>query len=179
VPDDGVDQDCAGGDATNPDRDGDGFLRPEDCDDARAKVNPGATETPGNRRDDDCDGSSPSFDRPAARVRNAWTVYADGTRATKLAVSGLLRPGRVQVACKGGGCPQRAKQTFKAARSARPLDLRSALGRARLQPGAVVTVKVTKADTLTKVVRYTVRALKIPKAATTCRAPGKKKERKC
>ena len=116
VPDDGVDQDCAGGDATNPDRDGDGFLRPEDCDDSRAKVNPGATEIPGNRRDDDCDGSSPSFDRPAARVRNAWTVYADGTRATKLAVSGLLRPGRVQVACKGDGCPKRAK-TFKAARA--------------------------------------------------------------
>ena len=178
VPDDGVDQDCAGGDATNPDRDGDGFLRPEDCDDSRAKVNPGATEIPGNRRDDDCDGSSPSFDRPAARVRNAWAVYADGTRATKLAVSGLLRPGRVQVACKGDGCPKRAK-TFKAARSARPLDVRSALGRARLKPGAVVTVKVTKADTLTKVVRYTVRALKIPKAATTCRAPGKQKERKC
>ena len=178
VPDDGVDQDCAGGDATNPDRDGDGFLRPEDCDDSRAKVNPGATEIPGNRRDDDCDGSSPSFDRPAARVRNAWTVYADGTRATKLAVSGLLRPGRVQVACKGDGCPKRAK-TFKAARSARPLDVRSALGRARLKPGAVVTVKVTKADTLTKVVRYTVRALKIPKAATTCRAPGKQKEREC
>ena len=84
----------------------------------------------------------------------------------------------MQVACKGDGCPKRAK-TFKAARSARPLDVRSALGRARLKPGAVVTVKVTKADTLTKVVRYTVRALKIPKAATTCRAPGKKKERKC
>ena len=51
--------------------------------------------------------------------------------------------------------------------------------RSVVNPGAVVTVKVTKADTLTKVVRYTVRALKIPKAATTCRAPGKQKERKC
>ena len=178
IPDDGIDQDCAGGDATDPDRDGDGFLRPEDCDDTRAKVNPGAIEIPGNGRDDDCDGSNPSFGRPTARVRNAWTVFTDGTRATRLAVSGLLRPGRVQVACKGGGCPRKAK-TFKAARSARPLDLRGALGRARLAPGAVVTVKITKSGQLTKVVRYTVRALKIPKAGTTCRAPGRKKERKC
>ena len=145
VPDDGVDQDCAGGDATTPTATATASSAPRTATTRRAKVNPGATEIPGNGRDDDCDGASPSFDRPTARVRNAWAVYADGTRATKLAVSGLLRPGRVKVSCKGGGCPKQAK-TFKAARSARPLDLRGALGRAHLTPGAVVTVKVTKAD---------------------------------
>jgi hypothetical protein len=180
VPDNGVDEDCSGGDATNPDRDGDGFLRPEDCDDVQARVNPGAAEIPGNRIDDDCDGRNPSFERNAARVRNAWAIYRDGTESRRLTVSGLLAPARVELRCRGGGCPRAsARKRFKAGRSARPINLRKALGRARLEPGAVVTVRIVKAGQLTKIVRYAIRALEPPKARTTCLAPGTRKERTC
>ncbi|MBI3248637.1 MAG: SBBP repeat-containing protein [Deltaproteobacteria bacterium] len=58
------------GDACDPDQDGDGFLSVAaggtDCDDGVASVHPGATEIPGNTRDDDCDAST--LDRQLALV---------------------------------------------------------------------------------------------------------------
>ena len=176
TPDNGVDEDCSGADATNPDRDGDGFQRPEDCDDARAKVNPGAQEVRGNKRDEDCDGRNESWRKQRASVRNEWSVYRDGAEATQLGVSRLLAPARVEVRCKGPGCA-RKRVRFKATRSARPLSIRSALGGARLRPGAVVTVRITKRQHLTKAVRFAVKPLKVPRGKTTCTAPGKRKER--
>ena len=41
-PDNGIDEDCNGVDATNLDRDGDGSPRPQDCDDTNAGIRPGA-----------------------------------------------------------------------------------------------------------------------------------------
>jgi hypothetical protein len=77
---DGVDQDCDGHDACFRDGDGDGFggeavaesedatcrspgvsPRADDCDDGRADVHPGATETPGDLVDADCDGRERCF----------------------------------------------------------------------------------------------------------------------
>jgi hypothetical protein len=178
IPDNGVDEDCAGGDATDPDRDGDGFQRPEDCDDTRASVNPGAVEVRGNKRDEDCDGRNETWRRQRASVRSEWSVFRDGAEATQLSVSRLLAPAKVEVRCAGPGCA-RTSARFKATRSARPLSVRSALGGARLRPGAVVTVRITKREHLTKVVRFAVRPLKVPRGKTTCAAPGKKRERPC
>lgn len=57
VPYDGIDQDCDGGDLRDVDGDGAEAQRVggADCDDADAAVGPGAEETCGNLRDDDCD----------------------------------------------------------------------------------------------------------------------------
>ena len=43
--------------ALQPDGDRDGAAKPVDCDDADANVRPGATDAPGNGRDEDCDGA--------------------------------------------------------------------------------------------------------------------------
>jgi hypothetical protein len=47
-----------------PDRDGDGWGDCCDCDDQDAAVNPGANEIIHNRKDDDCDPSTPDSDTP-------------------------------------------------------------------------------------------------------------------
>ena len=45
---------------TKIDNDGDGYYVPQDCDDTRASVHPGATEVCGNGLDDDCSGGDAS-----------------------------------------------------------------------------------------------------------------------
>jgi hypothetical protein len=180
VPDNGVDEDCSGADATDPDRDGDGSQRPEDCDDTRPDVNPRAVEVPGNQRDEDCDGRSQPFARVSARIRNAWALFRDGTEPRRLSVGGLVAPAQVELRCKGPGCPSRAaRKRIRVGRGARPVDLLRTLGRPRLRPGAVVQVRVTKPGRLGRIVRYRIRDLKLPAVRSTCIAPGSRKERKC
>ncbi|MCB9694911.1 MAG: hypothetical protein H6736_24140 [Alphaproteobacteria bacterium] len=100
VPDDGVDQDCSGSDATTcfTDSDGDGYgaapvVSPDadcddanesdvqgDCDDAAAAVNPGAGEVVGNDVDEDCDGSARCFvDADADGHRTSATMDSTDT----------------------------------------------------------------------------------------------------
>lgn len=63
---DGIDQDCAGGDAAcmAGDGDGDGVAAGMDCDDTDGAVHPGAAEACGDGVDQDCDGA----DLPCAVV---------------------------------------------------------------------------------------------------------------
>ncbi|KHE91869.1 MAG: prepilin-type N-terminal cleavage/methylation domain-containing protein [Candidatus Scalindua rubra] len=64
TPDNGIDEDCDGQDATvSNDVDADGYTVAQgDCDDNDASVNPGETETAYNGIDDDCNPSTPDDD---------------------------------------------------------------------------------------------------------------------
>ena len=58
IPEDGIDQDCDGFDATlGGDSDGDGFDDVDDCQPFDASIYPGAPEVSGDGIDQDCDGS--------------------------------------------------------------------------------------------------------------------------
>lgn len=135
IPDDGVDQDCNGFDAITcfADVDQDGYgtdvvttvIAPDgtcdtphgesynmnDCDDANAAVNPGATEVC-NGMDDDCDGTSDAefgdsdADGWGEDCDNCWAVSNPSQADTDGDCSGMLYTSNPVCgdACSGSGC---------------------------------------------------------------------------
>ena len=71
VPDNGIDEDCSGGDSAEADRDHDGTPRPQDCNDGIAAIRPGLPELIGNDIDENCDGRSDPFPPVIGVVRTA------------------------------------------------------------------------------------------------------------
>jgi hypothetical protein len=104
VPENGVDEDCGGGDAVNYDRDGDGIARPQDCDDGDARIHPGAVEVLDNGIDEDClGGDSVNRDRDA----DGYPRPADCNDANAAIHPGAKerRGNRVDEDCAGGPQP--------------------------------------------------------------------------
>ena len=178
VPDDGVDQDCDGLDATNPDRDGDGVPRPADCDDGDARAAPGLPERRGNRRDEDCNGRAEPFLVVDNGVPNAWGTSGAVTRNLRLGVRDVRKGMRVQLRCRGGGCPF-ARRDRAVKRRARLLDLHPLIARARLRAGARLELRILRRESIGKVVRYSFRASAAPRSQVLCLPPGKKRPRAC
>ena len=111
-PDDGIDQDCDGADAVNLDRDHDGENRPGDCNDANPAIRHGARDIPGNAIDEDCSGSPAPFPRLESTVRTSWRF--DPFRISKLAIVRAMPGSRVEIRCRGGGCPSSTKPSRSA-----------------------------------------------------------------
>ena len=178
VPEDGIDQDCAGGDAINLDRDRDGYNRPQDCNDAGAGVHPGATDTPGNGVDEDCSGKDAAFPRITSPVTMRWSVHKVlGTRVLGLTVKDAPEGAKVRVSCTGRGCPPKVLSR-KVKHGA--LLINSPFNRRWLRPGAVVEIRVSRADMVAEVVRYKIRSGgQFPKRSALCLAPGAKKVKSC
>ncbi len=178
VLDDGIDQDCSGADATNPDRDADGVPRPFDCDDGNARAAPGKREQRGNRVDEDCNGRAEPFLLVENSVTNAWSTQGAVTRNLTLGVRDLRKGMKVQVRCGGGGCPfARKSRTVK--KRTRLLDLHPLLAGAALRAGARVEVRIARRQAIGKVVRFTMRSGAIPRSTPLCLPPGKTRPRGC
>ena len=183
-----------------PDDDLDGIVAPLDCDDADPTVHPGAADTPGDGIDQDCSGAdTPAPAQPvtpgprrrglpptgrvtvtqiAAPVRNRWLVKRRSTKVTGFSVSGAPSGARVTVTCAGKGCPF-AKRSRQVPANGK-VGFTGALEGHRLKPGAVIEIRITAPGWIGKVVRYTVRSGKLPKATTLCLAPGASKPaRRC
>jgi hypothetical protein len=143
VPGDGRDQNCDGADATDLDRDRDGFPRPLDCDDGNPRAHPGARERRGNRVDENCNGRAEPFLVVDNGVPNAWVTQGAVTRNLRLGVRSVRKRMTVQLRCRGGGCPF-AKKTRKVKRRSRLLDLHPLLAGAELRPGAVLELRILR-----------------------------------
>ena len=176
-----------------PDDDLDGSPAPIDCDDHNPAVHPGAVDVPGDGIDQDCSGADtpapgggggtggggtgagggttpPVVRRIEAPVRNRWIVKRRATKVTAFSVSGAPAGARVTVTCAGKGCPfaKRSRQVPANGKA----GFTAALEGHRLKPGAVIEIRITAPGAIGKVVRYTVRKGKLPKAQTLCLAPG-------
>lgn len=172
----GIDEDCNGSDAVNLDRDADGFTRPGDCDDANRTVHPGAREIVGNKIDEDCSGSAQPFPQIASTVRSFFAFPP--LRFTTLTIVRAVKGSRIELRCRGGGCFRRTRLTV---RKSRPLlSLKRHVRKARLRKGAVVEIRITKANHVGVMRRVTARgARRTPKIQDFCLPAGGGKPRRC
>jgi hypothetical protein len=174
----GIDENCDGRDAVNLDRDGDGFPVPADCNDADGAIRPGVLEIKGNNIDENCDTRAEPFALLRALVLNNWEVAGRVTRLRKLQVRNAPRGARVVFRCSGPGCPIR-RRARTVPRDLAPITLHRGFRRARLLPGARLTVTVTAPETTGRTWSYVVKRGALPDPRTTCRAPGERRSRTC
>jgi hypothetical protein len=177
IPDNGVDEDCSGADARS-DADGDGANAASDCNDRDPAIRPGARDKPQNGVDEDCSGADAPWRPNAARVANNWVAFPRHTRVRQLAVRKVPARGKVQVRCSGKrrGCPLKRKNVRVKKHRA---SLTKLFKKARLRRGAVIEVRVTAPDTMGTVLRYTIRAGKLPRKRELCLAPGTRRPKRC
>jgi hypothetical protein len=159
------------------DVDGDGYAAAVDCDDHDASVYPGAPEVAGDKIDQDCDGA----DDPLPRFFPHVVTYFDNkakrwSRFTSLEVDALPAGAQVSLACRGGGCRFRT-WTLTVRHATAKLSLLRALDGSHLHRRAVLELRLTLAQHIGTVVRWTVGPP--PKPVVTCLAPRAKKDTKC
>ena len=170
IPDDRVDQDCSGVDATNLDIDGDGSPRPQDCDDGNAAVRPGAREVVGNAVDENCDTQAVDFLGLGGVVRNTWAPAGRRTRNLTLTARELPNGTRVELRCSGPGCAFR--RVVRRVRGGRSLNLHRVFRGRALGRGARVEVRLTRAGRIGRVLRYRIGAPGTPSVDYKCLPPG-------
>jgi hypothetical protein len=170
VPDDRIDQDCSGADATNLDIDGDGTPRPQDCDDSNALIRPGAREIVGNSVDENCDTRADAFLGLGGVLRNAWAPAGNRTRNTLLTAREFPRGTRIELRCTGPSCP--FKRVVRRVTSRRAVKLHGALGNRALAPGTRIEVRITRSARIGRVLRFKIGAPGSPSVEFKCLPPG-------
>jgi hypothetical protein len=179
VPDNGIDEDCSGSDAVNLDRDRDGFNRPTDCNDDNPRIHPGAVDKPGNRIDENCNGRDAAFSRLSATIHGSFLAFSGYTRFTAILVRNVPRGGRIELRCRGRGCPfSRSTKSYR--RTRRRVDVWERHKARRLFPGAVIEVRVTRAGAIGVFKRLIVRGGKRPpRQVDGCISPRSRRTIRC
>jgi hypothetical protein len=173
-PDDGVDQDCSGTDATNFDVDRDGSPRPQDCNDANPAIRPGAREVAGNGVDENCDTQIVPFPAISGLVSNLWGAAGSRTVNLALKAKGFAKGTRVELRCSGPGCPFR-KVTRRVTRGGRTVNLHRPFANRALRRGARVELRLTHAGRIGRVLRFRIGSTAgEPSVDFLCQPPGQR-----
>ena len=169
IPDNGIDENCDGADATDLDRDRDAIPRPQDCNDGDAAIRPGAREVIGNSVDENCDTRIEPFPPVLGSLTNGWSNVGSGTRNEALVARRFPRDTRITVSCSGGGCPFRSfRRTVRRANE----NLHGPFGNAVLRRGARVDVRITRANRIGRLLRFRIGTPGQPTVAFLCLPPG-------
>lgn len=143
------------------DADGDGVASTLDCDDLSPAIRPGAVDVPGDRVDQDCSGADAAVPRILSPVSYGFNARRAWSRVNRLRVRELPANATVELVCAGKGCPFKVR-TVRAGRGKTSLDLLPRVKRAKLRPGARLTVRITAPGMVGKALRFTIRRGKTP-----------------
>ena len=173
TPDDRIDQDCSGTDATNLDVDRDGSPRPQDCNDADPAIRPGARERAGNGVDENCDTRIVPFPAISGLVGNLWRGSGARTVNVKLTAKDFPKGTRIELRCSGPGCGF-AKVTRRVRRSRSTVNLHRSFGNRSLGRGARVELRFTRAGHVGRVQRFRIGSPGVPSVDFLCQPPGRR-----
>ena len=109
---------------------------------------------------------------PVARLAGRLTV--NGARVRRLSVSRAPRCAVVAVSCRGRSCPARRVSRFM---GRKPLRFRRF--ERRLPAGTVLTVRISKGDSIGKFTEFRIRAGKAPLRRDRCLRPGERRGSVC
>jgi FG-GAP-like repeat len=112
-----------------------------------------------------------------AKFGHNWVFDSRGTAMVSLTVTEIPRGAKVQVRCSGAGCPF-ARRGFKPDKKHR-VRVQPAFAGRRLQPGALVQVRISAKNSIGKVFLFPVVRGSAPTAKTRCLPPGTKKLKRC
>ena len=99
-----------------------------------------------------------------------WTANRRWTMNDRLSVRDVPAGAAVELRCSGRGCPGK-RETVRVSKAGRA-DVHRVLRRRHLRPGAVLELRVTRADMIGKVVRFHVRRGHTPSWQVLCLPPG-------
>ena len=119
----------------------------------------------------------PESDRlmsPYPVVRLAGRLTVNGARVRRLSVSRAPRCAVVAVSCRGRSCPARRVSRFMGRRA-----LRFRRFERRLPAGTVLTVRISKGDSIGKFTEFRIRAGKAPLRRDRCLRPGERRGSAC
>jgi hypothetical protein len=111
---------------------------------------------------------------PYPVVRLAGRLTVDGVRVRRLLVSRAPRCAVVAVSCRGRSCPARRVSRFMGRRA-----LRFRRYERRLLAGTVLTVRISKGDSIGKFTQFRIRSGKAPRRRDRCLRPGETRGSAC
>jgi hypothetical protein len=173
IPDDRIDQNCDGVDATNLDRDHDTFPRPQDCDDTKAAIHPGAREAIGNAVDENCDGIVAPFPPLTGSVLGTWRQVGSRTRNLTLVAKRFPHRTVITLRCLGSrACPKTV--TKRVRRAGAKVNLHLLLGRRVLPKKARIVLSITHTRRIGRELRYSLATPGLPSVQFLCKPPGRR-----
>ena len=160
------------------DNDKDGVSPPVDCNDANPAIRPGATDVPGNKVDEDCSGRDAAFPELTATTNFFFDTTPTTMTIRRIEISRLKGGETATIRCTGRRCPFTVKRYTKLKKGKRAFGRALLRGR-KLPVGAVMSVRVTKAQTIGTFTSITARRKQRPRILRRCLQPGRSAPSAC